>query len=543
MEGISGAETLLIESLGLPFLQFVLNESPETVAARLENGTPLSTERETILAELVQFLGQIPRTDPFSLRHSLFVLGEHNTGLGSSWSTWAHRQSGGIVDVPEPADEVGASLLAMLRDVYALFLLPRSDEPFGLGGADISVPVFRHPDSERLQAAVMADPSLSKLFPEENETSGRYGTVHRSTGSGGGVQLTMLAEGVLKNGWEFAVYRDGKPTMREHAGAVLEVLGLARAAIEGKEVSIPAVVGVAGLRLAANQSLDLPWGKLRAITPADEPRIPPGLAGKLTTTTPEGNQIEIDYAGDLVMELDVPYTIAVGKAVEFGEWPIALTSADLVERHLETLRLALLLAWEGGEPRPLIVGTWRAFLDPLEIGGSGMSWSDPRRLPSFVPTELSRSQADAWREWIARVDNGRIPSIDIAIRRALLAAAERADPTDALVDAVIAWENLVGSSEGEQTLRISTALAWLLGASSNEREEIRKKVRDLYRLRSRVVHGAAALRPQEAYAHRTEALDIAVRTLRALFQDRPELLTECKDSSERSVRLILNSGE
>jgi hypothetical protein len=148
--------------------------------------------------------------------------------------------------------------------------------------------------------------------------------------------------------------------------------------------------------------------------------------------------------------------------------PLALTSAEIVERHLETLRLALLLSWDDGDPRPVVVGTWRTFLDPLQNGG-GMSWSDPRRLPGLVSTELSKAQADHWKEWIARVDSRRFPGIDIAIRRTLLAAAERADPTDALVDAVIAWENLVGSSEGEQTLRISAALAWLLGDSSEAR--------------------------------------------------------------------------
>jgi len=133
----------------------------------------------------------------------------------------------------------------------------------------------------------------------------------------------------------------------------------------------------------------------------------------------------------------VPYKVAIGKAVEGGDWPVPLTSSELVEPHLETLRLSLLLAWEDGDPRPVIVGTWRSFLDPLQNGG-GMSWSDPRRLPSFVPTELSESQADGWQEWIQRVDSGRIPGVDIAIRRTLLAAAERADPTDAFVDAVIA---------------------------------------------------------------------------------------------------------
>jgi len=204
---LSCPEALLLETLGIPLLAFVLNESDDVVAARLEKGTPLSVEHVALLAELVEALGRIPRTDPFSLRFSLSVLGEHHTDLGSSWATWAHTQAGGALDLPDASDDLTASLMAMLRDTYPLFLLPMGDEPFGLRRSEISAPLYRHPERERFQAAVMLDSSLAQLFPEENETSGRHGTIHRSTGSGGGVQLAMLAQSLLQNGWEFAAFR------------------------------------------------------------------------------------------------------------------------------------------------------------------------------------------------------------------------------------------------------------------------------------------------------------------------------------------------
>lgn len=61
---------------------------------------------------------------------------------------------------------------------------------------------------------------------------------------------------------------------------------------------------------------------------------------------------------------------------------------------------------------------------------------------------------------------------------------ERRNPDDALLDAVIAWENLVGADEGETTLRITTALAWLLNRSPSERAATEERLRVLYRLRS-----------------------------------------------------------
>jgi hypothetical protein len=60
-----------------------------------------------------------------------------------------------------------------------------------------------------------------------------------------------------------------------------------------------------------------------------------------------------------------------------------------------------------------------------------------------------------------RVDAGRTPKTNIAVRRTLQAAGERTDPSDALIDCVVAWDNLVGSSAGESTFGVSSALGWL----------------------------------------------------------------------------------
>ena len=124
--------------------------------------------------------------------------------------------------------------------------------------------------------------------------------------------------------------------------------------------------------------------------------------------------------------------------------------------------------------------------------------------------------------------------------RTLLAALERRDPSDALLDAVIAWENLVGADEGETTLRITTSLAWLLTSRATDRDAMQKKLRDLYRLRSRIVHGSTKITPRDAAERYQEALSITFAALRVLFQKRPDLLQETT-SSARSRRLMLKT--
>lgn len=55
-----------------------------------------------------------------------------------------------------------------------------------------------------------------------------------------------------------------------------------------------------------------------------------------------------------------------------------------------------------------------------------------------------------------------------------MAASFRSDPGDRLIDAVIGWENLYASGQGESTFRISGALAWLLEPDASAREALQK---------------------------------------------------------------------
>jgi hypothetical protein len=546
MAEVSGAETLLLEILGLRFLAYVLNVDEATLNARLQGGQQLAPMQEAALRELISFLGTISQ-DPVNAEHpalrsiSLSVLGEFRPELGRSWVSATRIATGARDDVPTGRGDLNTSLIAIATDVYPLCLLPQADDDhFGFRfGPSLTTPVFRHPQTEVFQAAVMQDATLKRLFPEENEQSGRYGTVHRSTGMGGGIQLSMLAPGLLENAWQAATQIDSDVSLAVYVRAALQQLDAIQRAVQGKRMTVKALVGVTGLRLPENVSVDLPWGRLRGVTESDRRLVPPGLGGQLNATTEDGQQITIDYAGDVVMEMDVPYKIKFGDVQSVEGWPTDLVSQEMTEQRLETLRLALLLSTRRSA-QPIALGTWSVYLDPLAIGGHGSSWRDPRKARPLMPIALSKAEANKWGEWIRLIDERRVKNIDVAIRRTLFATADRLDPNDGLVDAVIALENLVGSRQGEPTLRIATALAWLLGRNATERQEIRSQVNALYKTRSDIVHGGPPLNPQEIHEKYQEALDIAIRALRAIFRNRAELLSECKDSTERSLRLILH---
>lgn len=542
MAVVSGAEALLLEILGLRFLAYVLNADEETIGTRLQGGSQLAPNQEAALGELVAFLGTLSsgtNAQPPALRAlALGALGEFREDVGVSWARAARLSLGGDDDLPRTKDAIAASLIAIAADVYPLCLLPRVDEHhFGfLMGPPLASVVYRHPQTKTFEDAVMNDETLKRLFPEANEQSGRFGAVYRSTGSAGGIQLSMLASGLLENAWEAIGHLD--PDASTYARSALQQLDAIRTAIRGKPMTVKARVGITGLRLREGITVPLPWGVLREARESDRYMVPPGLSGQLSHTTEDGKQLIINYAGDLVVEMDVPYRIRLGAVDVEAGWP-DLISQEALDERLETLRIALILATTRKTP-PLAFGTWSVFVDPLAIGGRSSGWRDPRKGRSFTPIVLSKAEAKRWGEWIHLVDERRVKNINVAVRRTLFSAADRVDPTDALVDAVIAWENLVGSRQGEPTLRVSTALAWLLAKSAEERQELRRTIVGLYNVRSDVVHGNRFLTPQEANEKHQEALDIAVRALRAVFRSRPELLADCKDSNERSHRLILN---
>lgn len=84
----------------------------------------------------------------------------------------------------------------------------------------------------------------------------------------------------------------------------------------------------------------------------------------------------------------------------------------------------------------------------------------------------------------------REPSLKIAINRFNL-AYEREDLKDKLIDFVIALEALYYKSgdKGELIHKLSVRTARFLGSNYKNKDDIRKKIRDIYDKRSRAVHG------------------------------------------------------
>jgi hypothetical protein len=188
----------------------------------------------------------------------------------------------------------------------------------------------------------------------------------------------------------------------------------------------------------------------------------------------------------------------------------------------EDVPFAFALATQREEPVGC-VQTWTSILDPLNAGSSA-TWR-PRSPTAVNPYVATNEDLIAVGEWVQRISDADDSAIEIARRRVVSAIASRDDPTDGFVDAVIAWENLFGSRDGELRFRVSGAIAKLL-AEPSDRVAMQRRLQTQYDVRSSVVHGGAHLDSVKARTERDSAIGTALAVLRVLYSERQDLLVD-----------------
>ncbi len=532
-------DTFRVEDLltvyGADFLGFILDEDPENVSRRVTEGSfTLTAEKETALSEFVTleaFLGTLPearRGFERSLRLSIY-----SSQVNGTMTSYLRRICGGMTTLPPANDDVESFLLHFAEVSYPLRLQNDRD------GETSSVRMpWQDPMREQLQAAVMADDMLSKLYPDNSEHSGPVGSTIRSTGSGGGIQLWMFIESVTTAAWQYAHFGRAQPTFDEYTGATLKIVRTLRAALQGKNSTVPMRIGLAGVLLPEGiDSVDLGWARIRRSDERDSyfsQRT--SIDDQLHFTNAAGESIMIDYAGNLVLELDVPYKVLLRDHRIADPWPDEITQTHLVAEPIECLRLGLLLGGIG--EHATAAPTWQSIVDPL-AGVESIGWNDPRRGVNLLPMQLTEQQVDIWKEWAARIHDHRTPQIGVSIRRILRAVSERKEPEDTLIDAVIVWENFFGAAQ-ETTLRVTMSVAWVLGSDAKGRQTLVKELKQIYQQRSGIVHGNAKLKTEKTSAFARRAIEISIELLKVIFENRPKLL-KLRSGDERSNLVLLDA--
>ncbi|MDP8931854.1 MAG: HEPN domain-containing protein [Actinomycetota bacterium] len=540
-------EALLAETLGLRLLTYLCAVTSQEMERRLASGDILEPAAESVLTDhLVPLAQQVashqtanPGT-PTAL--ALHPLGNFDAETGTSVGNALRMAAGGklaepLVGSSADRDQVKALLFRLARDSYPLLLAPL-DEPWQVPHLSL----FQHPTRAELDAALAKDAELSRLYQDEDPVLGRRGAMYNSLGRGGSIQSVMFGATVISAAWNAATMVSETPLLIDLLRTIDANVDIIREAVDDRQPPVRALLVFTGLMTDGGATVETPWGTLRPLNEIERRASPPLLEGAVSGTGQDGKSVTVSYGGELVLDSTLPYGLVVKswKAMEkgFPDFP-PVKGAGSLRRRLEGVQLAVLLAvervagsWATARP------AWQWVADPLSQG-RGLSWNDTRTPPGFMPYELTENDCHHIGEWTARIDRHWEPHVDIAVRRVLSAVHARTDPSDRLVDAVIAWENLFGTSEGEPRFRITSSMAWLLGADGASRVSLQDQLKRLYDARSKIVHGAK-FEDQAMVERGNEGLVLALRSLEVLIRDRPDVLA-LADGAARSLRLILDA--
>lgn len=412
------------------------------------------------------------------------------------------------------SDEAAEALLELARAS-----LPFESAPDSFGGLSPRVPRVRVPVGHAAEAkfneAAKNDAAFQAVF--EAGDNGLYVTA--GTGIGWRVQEEQLGWSIMNSAGQKILYSENAlDDVGAFEAAVVSSLDEARRFLSGEEVESRTITGFSGIALAPGTSVETPWGTLRRAGEVEE-QI--SLRGGPTPTAIVETVVGVKAVFD---EADTARVLG-------GEW-----SAKVQELAL-LLPLSVLLGVQRETHYVVCDWLWQTTLVPIQ---SGWGWTG-KPSGSFTrflqPTELDDKDMEALGIWTIRVGEGYDENLAVAARRTMSAVRERVDPEDALIDAVVACENLFGhGGDSEVTFRVTSAIAVLLEPNQGARAAYRSRLGKVYKARSQVVHGGTVdgVRLND---FKEEAIGTAIRSLRCLFEFHPHLLSD----RDRGMRLILRT--
>lgn len=458
------------------------------------------------------------------------IFGSVPPDMDTSLINVIRRTAGGDLEVAASSgDTVVDGFVEVARHSWPLFL---SRPEAGIPGFQMSIrPDFHLPGKTELLKAFLADESLMKLFPIQPDASCPSDPHSRAFGylssvctrsNGASLQLITLVDEIVIHAVTRCRLEHRELDLKRLVPHIKQAVFDLRTLAEGDQVEIPQLIALGSLDMEQGCSVQLAGMLLRPLQEADREFFPDGMA----------------QVGAVLESTETTAIVAVHSHDEGAE--IHEHSESTIEayrertREVDLVRLSLLLADRSSsglrahEVARVSPGNWL-------FGGSTV-WN-PASMRCMQGT-LTCAEAGVVREWHRLVTVHHHASLDVARRRLLAAATVRTDPIDAFVDAVVVWESLFGT-HSEVTFRVTASIGRLIEPSDVQaRRQLVKELKDLYSMRSKLVHGGPEPEPHVIEAGRDRTIEVAVKCLRALYRDRPDLIP--MTSTERSNRILLD---
>jgi len=490
------------DSLGSGYLRFLLALSDGPIDTLAE------TQRQT-LVWLEQNLEALCKAD--SRPSVALYLARDEAGLPMAWRL--HRDNGGIAPEPEDEDSTIRLLGVVARDFYCALL--GSPDTLSQSSRGKSETVASGDQLSQTEAAELLErhPTGAELARLLQAEAAGWGEVAMVAGMSATALSHVFGISALLSAAGRRLSHQANPDATAFMRQAMACLEEVRELIDNGTVAVPAVIGFSGLAIEGVEELQLSNGSLRAPTPGEteEPMLGMEAHAVLTTnvigTLQCGNVTRLSGLGDGQARLaDLGRAVCLATALSLGD------DADV--------------------QAPIVA--WITDLPPVSVVSHSFRPFPPVTPPRGID-KRSGGGLDALVTWIERVVATDLSRIDIAIERLLRACWEQFERADALIDAVIAWENLVGT-EHETTYRVTAALAVLCEDDARRRVERRKEFARIYDARSRLIHGDT-MDLRDSGAHE-RAIRVCCEAMRRLMVDHPHLLG-LSGSRDRADHLLL----
>lgn len=521
---------------GTDFLDFICGHDGD---GTFTETVPSQDQREVIadLYERSEVLATIADTNDARISTTTVLTG-YIAELGTTRALDWHRRCGGQVPVVEDDGSVEAALRILAGDFLAFRLLTQQTH--------INAVIHGHPMHKKLFDRLGDGDLLGKMFEDavSRATEGEA-LVHEvhprsapllplwSDGSSGTLQFHDVLATILMNA------RVSKYAPNDCVGPVQDAavadLERARRLSSGERVTVPTYVGLTGIRLGDEvDHLGAAGMRIRRTNPLD-----PACLGATTQVwtiaevETEFYYLHNELQKDRRTESGLPTFEPRSKAHTEVVSAHMETQSDIIER----LRFAILLS-SGLEQSLATTAVFAVVANPM----TGAVASIPSRLPhnsyaSVLTAEVAKA-LDGWLPVIAAMPD----QLKLSMRRVLRAAAERDDPVDRLIDAVVAWEGLFGSNP-EIKFQVTGAMSILLEPEDlAKRAELFGELGKIYGMRSTFVHGSGQVGdrkfPREMVSNSAlRAVSIGVSVFRIVLA-RPDLVA-IGGSRLRSQKVLL----
>jgi hypothetical protein len=463
-------------------------------------------------------------------------LSRFHESLDCSLPVYLHGLCGGDISLPDTNNdrELGW-FLRVARDHFACLLVPESHRWSPFPRRLSTFGRYRHPDLLRLEAAIMAGESpFSKRFfssSDEAETPlDHLDLVHdqrayarHSFGGVGGMQLSLLADSILND----TIHRDneGLTSLQSWLLAAKSAFLCARELFNTGEAEVPFRLFLGNL--SSDQYADnwnLGKGVVRTASAIEQQLV--GVRHATSAVWETTMRVKVDW-----YETQLDWENAANESR-----PDHDSTYKFVDQCRIEVPLSLLVAnsYEDGFAIPIVSAV--VVLPGL---GDMTSTSAESGYACFVTknlTEEAVKNADRLFQTFSTMSDQMLEGC----RRLVLAATNRSDSRDRFLDAISCLEALFGGNN-DTTFRISACVAKVLGGDDPKREENYRSFKRLYGLRSHLVHMNPSGLNRETWLPSQNAIGIAIRIIRILLEEHPEL-SNIKESENRSRLILLSSS-